>query len=154
VPVPVPVPVPDLGGAGVGSRAGEASEHGDDAHEHLASRREGRGRHGLATVEDVEDGRGLGRRPARDPIEALLLVFAELAGSLGGVEDDGRRRSVELILEMCATGRHELMDLVHEIEQVEGAVVDVELGMVESHAGGIAEVSAKLRRTIDNDRAL
>lgn len=46
------------------------------------------------------------------------------------------------------------MDLVHEIEQIEGAVVDVEPGVVESHAEDIDEVSARLRQTIDNQRAL
>ncbi|HEY9182876.1 MAG TPA: hypothetical protein VIQ99_06735 [Gammaproteobacteria bacterium] len=46
------------------------------------------------------------------------------------------------------------MDLIHEVEKVEGAVVDVELGVVEGHAGEIDDADTKVRRPIDRDRAV
>jgi hypothetical protein len=46
------------------------------------------------------------------------------------------------------------VDLIHEVEEVEGAVIDVELGVVEGHAAGIGGTRPKLRRTTDIAHAL
>jgi hypothetical protein len=67
----------------------------------------------------------------------LLLVLAELASALGDVEHDRGRSAVELVLEVSPAGRHRLVDLVDAVEQVQGAVVDIQLGVVERHTGRI-----------------
>jgi hypothetical protein len=119
--------VPDLG---FGFRD-EADEHLDDANEELPGRLDRCGGHGVTALEDVEERSGLLGRPACDPVEAHLLVWAELTSALGGVQDDRRGGAVELVLEVGAAGRHGVVDLPNEIEEVEGAVVGVELEVVQ-----------------------
>jgi hypothetical protein len=103
----------------------------------------------LAAVQDVEDGSGLGRRATGHSVEALLLGRAEFARALRDVEDDRRCCAVELIFEMSAACRHEVVDLIEQIEQLEGALVDVELGVIEGHGLDIVRGRAKLRVRID-----
>jgi len=55
-----------------------------------------------------------------------------------------------LVLQVRVTGRHDLVDLVHEVEQIEGAVIDVELGVVEGHAEHFDDARRKLRGAIDS----
>ena len=102
-----------------------------------------------APVDDLEDRRGLGRGPTRDPIEPALLVGAELARTLGDVEDDGRSRPVELVLEVRATRRHLLDDRVADIEDLQRALVHVETFMVEGHAAPSASSRRSCGSRID-----
>ena len=67
----------------------------------------------------------------RAMLEALLLVPSEFAGAFGDVEDDRGGRASERVLEVGASRRQEGVDLVDEVEEVERAAVDVELGVVE-----------------------
>jgi hypothetical protein len=46
------------------------------------------------------------------------------------------------------------VDVVHQVEQVEGAVMDVELGVAEGHAEDIDDAGTKTRRPIDIARAV
>jgi hypothetical protein len=109
----------------------EADQHRNDSNHEDACRFKGFGGEGTAALQDVEDGRGLGRRAPGHSVEALLFRRAKLTRAFGNVEDDGGASSVELILEMSAARRHEVVDLIEQIEQLEGALVDVELGVIE-----------------------
>jgi len=134
----------------VRSFSDEADQHRNDSNDEDACRFKGFGGEGTAALQDVEDGRGLGRRASGHSVEALLFRRAKLARAFGNVEDDGGASSVELILEMSAARRHEVVDLIEQIEQLEGALVDVELGVIEGHGLDIVRGRAKLRVRIDN----
>ena len=125
-----------LSRAGAGARAGARSElsgsgetgqHGDDTLAQLERRRQDGGFNGFAAEQDVKDRRRLGRSAPRHSVEALLLVPREFAGAFGDVEDDRGGRAIERVLEVGASRRQEVVDLVDEVER---AGVDVEFGVV------------------------
>jgi hypothetical protein len=81
---------------------------------------------------EMEDRGRFGRRAAGHPIEATLLVVAELTGALRHVEHDRRGRPIELVLEVRPPWGHLLEYLIAEVEYFEGALIDVETLVVES----------------------
>jgi hypothetical protein len=52
---------------------------------------------------------------------------------------------------MSAAGRHELVALIEQIEQLEGALVDVKLGVIEGHGLEIVRGRRELRVRIDSN---
>jgi hypothetical protein len=80
----------------------------------------------------------------------LLFGRAELTGTFGDVEDDGGSGSVELILEMGATRWHELVNQVELVKELEGTLIDVELGVIEGHGLDVVRPAGELRVRIDN----
>ena len=92
----------------------ELGQHGDAAKEDLASSLALRCGSELEAHGDVERGRTLGRRAAREPIEAGFVGLGELA-------------------EACVTYGKRRDDLVGERDEVHGRDVDVEFFVVEVH---------------------
>lgn len=106
----------------------------------------------VATGDDLEDGGRLGGRPPGHPIEAPLVSRAELACALGDVEDDGGGSAIELVLEVSTTRGHLVEDLVHEVEELHGSLVNVESVVIEHRDGLIGRASERVARQGSTER--
>ena len=97
-----------------------AREHRYDAEKQLAAGRDRGISDGLSRSIHIEDRRALVRRSACHAVEASLLGGRKFPGTLGNVEDDGGRGSIELVAEMSTAPRHLLEDFIGREEESEG----------------------------------
>ncbi len=89
----------------------------------------------------------------RHPIEARLLFRFEFARTFGDVRDDRACGTVDLVSDVGASSGQVLTDLVAQLERFEGAVVHVELLVVEGHTAPSARPSGWLRQSPPPARA-
>jgi hypothetical protein len=82
----------------------------------------------------VEDRGELGSGPSGDPIEASFLVWAELASALRDIQNNGCSCAIELILEVSSPAGHGLDDGIAQVEDVQGALIDIEAFVIEGYA--------------------
>ncbi|MBK7581993.1 MAG: hypothetical protein IPI67_17520 [Myxococcales bacterium] len=93
------------------------------------------------TDANIEQRRGLRRRPSRREVVASLVWLGVLAGTFGKVQHNGGRSPSELIDQMAPPTRQRLNHAIRESQEVQGQVINVEPLVIEHLGSPVGSVA-------------